>query len=173
MGLPLTTHQWNLYNYLRKVMLEENNRTMTVAELVQAFPFDELAYPDGYILKETDGNHSNCPKLYEDLKAITSSTQVDMIVCLNHNKIRLGTEKEVLKRYYALKQRTAWEEEEMRIIKQKIKNNRQMKLFSNAGIPLDEAAPTTKAWHTAFSDENIALTIKQLEKEERQNASRS
>lgn len=172
MGLPLNPHQWRLYKYLENVMLNENNRTMTVSELVAAFPLSE-DYPDGYILKETDGNHSNCPKLYDDLKAITTSFQVDMIVCLNHNQIRLGTEKDVLKRLLSLKLRSAWEEEEIRRIERKIKNNRQMKLLSNAGIPMNEAAPTTKAWHVAFSNENIALTIKQLEQEERENAKRS
>lgn len=32
---------------------------------------------------------------------------------------------------------------------------------------MNEATPNTKLWHVAFSDENIALTIKQLEQEEK------
>lgn len=167
----LTPQQWRLYEYLKHLMLCENNRTTTIKEIVEAFPFNELANPDGYLLNETEGNHSNCPRLYEDLKAITFSNEVDMIVCTNSNKIRLGTELDVLKRLTSLIDRTRWEEEEIRVIKAKIKNNRQMKLLSNAGIPLDLASPDTKAWHQAFSDDNIALTIKQLQQEEKANDS--
>lgn len=168
----LTNHQWRLYDYLKSLMENENNRTTTVAEIVAKFPVSE-EYPDGYSLKETEGNHSNCPKLYEDLKAITMTREVDMIVCLNHNNIRLGTELDVLRRLKHLKDRSRWEEEEIRTIEAKIKNNRQMKLLTNAGVPITDACPSTKAWHVAFSDENIALTIKELEMEEKANAKRN
>lgn len=164
----LTPQQWKLYEFLKHKMLCENNRTTTIKEIAEAFPFHELGNPDGYTLVETEGNHSNCPRIYEDLKAITFSYEVDMIVCLNSNKIRLGTELDVLKRLSSLIERTRWEEEEIRVIKNKIKNHRQMKLLSNAGIPLELASPDTKAWHQAFSDDNIALTIRQLQQEEKE-----
>ncbi len=156
----LTTQQWALYGFLKSLVETENNRTTTIQEIVEKFP-------DEYDLKITEGNKSNCPKVYEDLKAITMTDEVDMTATLNHNRIRLGTELDVLKRLSSLIARTRWEEQEIRQIKSKIKNNRQFKLLSNAGIPMDEAAPNTKAWHVAFSDENIALTIKQLQDEEK------
>lgn len=157
---PLNSHQWRLYEFLKNLMENQGNRTTTVKEIVENFP-------DEYELKITEGNKSNCPNLYDDLKAITMTDEVDMIVCLNHNRIRLGTELDVLKRLSSLIARTRWEEQEIRTIKAKIKNNGQFKLLSNAGIPMNEAAPNTKVWHVAFSDENIALTIKQLEQEEK------
>lgn len=156
----LNTLQWAVYRFLENIMLNEGNRTTTIKEIVEHFP-------DDYELKITEGNHSNCPNLYADLKAITMTSEVDMIVTLNHNKIRLGTELDVLRRLWSLISRSREEEKEIRVIKAKIKNNGQMKLLSNAGVPLDEASPNTKAWHVAFSDENISLTIKQLEQEER------
>ena len=156
----LNTHQWALYRFLENIMLNENNRTTTIKEIVEHFP-------DEYELKITEGNHSNCPNLYADLKAITMTNEVDMVVCLNHNNIRLGTELDVLKRLWSLISRSREEEKEIRVIKAKIKNNGQFKLLSNSGVPIDKASPNTKAWHTAFSDKNIALTIKQLEKEKK------
>jgi hypothetical protein len=160
----LTTHQWRLYDYLNNLVVNEKNRSTTVEELVNVFP-EEYG-----TLDVTDHNKSNCPKLYEDLKAITMTDEVDMIVTPRRNHIRLGTELDVLKRLQALTARTRWEEKEIRQIKAKIKRNRQMKLLSNAGVPIDEASPDTKAWHVAFSDQNIALTIKQLEKEEKERS---
>ena len=156
----LTTQQWALYGFLKSLVETENNRTTTIQEIVDKFP-------DEYELRITEGNRSNSPKVYEDLKAITMTDEVDMIVTPKHNHIRLGTELDVLKRLSSLISRTRWEEQEIRQIKFKIKQNRQFKLLSNAGIPMSEAAPNTKAWHVAFSDENIALTIKQLEQEEK------
>lgn len=156
----LNTHQWELYQYLKDLMVNQENRTTTIKEIVERFPQE-------YEIKITEGNKSNCPRIYEDLKAITMSDEVDMIVTLNHNRIRLGTELDVLKRLSSLIARTRWEQEEIRTIKAKIKNNGQFKLLSNAGIPLDKANQSTKAWHVAFSNDNLALTIKQLQQEQK------
>lgn len=153
----MTPQQWRLYDHLKTLMENEDNRATTIAEIVNAFP-------EVYELKITEGNKSNCPKLYEDLKAITMSYEVDLIVTLNHNRIRLGTELDVLKRLNSLIMRTRWEEAEIRTIKNKIKQNMQFKLLTNAGVPIDNS-PNAKAWHVAFSDSNIALTIKELEEE--------
>lgn len=156
----LSPQQWALYGFLKRLVETENNRTTTIQEIVDMFPTE-------YELKAREGNKSNCPKVYEDLKAITMTDEVDMIVTTKRNHIRLGTELDVLKRLLSLIERTRWEEQEIRSIKQKIKQNRQFKLLSNADVPICESSPNTKLWHVAFSNENIALTVKQLEEDEK------
>lgn len=109
----LNTHQWALYRFLENIMLNENNRTTTIKEIVEHFP-------DEYELKITEGNHSNCPNLYADLKAITMTNEVDMVVCLNHNNIRLGTELDVLKRLWSLISRSREEEKRFVLLRPKL-----------------------------------------------------
>lgn len=86
MEKKLNSKQWRLYNFIK--FITEQGRWTDKKEICT-----ELN--DLYSLQTTKNETSeinNCPAIYQDIKAINNSNEIEKIVVVDKNKIYLGSE---------------------------------------------------------------------------------
>lgn len=88
MEKKLNSKQWRLYNFIK--FITEQGRWTDKKEICT-----ELN--DLYSLQTTKNETSeinNCPAIYQDIKAINNSDEIEKIIIVDSNKIYLGSEQQ-------------------------------------------------------------------------------
>lgn len=139
--LRLTPRQWWLYRLI-KAESELGNK-LSVKEIVERQNTElnegKLTFTDLYQFKDADGNHSNCPQLYEDKDILNESEQIDKIVCVRNNQFYLGTERECIEYHNKLMHNVCHYSHKAKIIRDKISQDGQTKLFTYDLVQMEES----------------------------------
>lgn len=166
--VELTPRQWWLYRLIKKA--SEENRKLYVAEIVQAQDNDKangiLTFDDLYQFKDADGNHSNCPQMYEDKDIINECDRIDKILCVSNGQFYLGNESETIKYHNKLMHNVCRDSHKAKIIRDKISQDGQGKLFTFDLVQAEQSQG--RDYHEAFvRHENL---LKELEKKDKEIA---
>lgn len=128
----LSSRQWWLYRLIKSC--SENDERLSIPQIIEyQSKYQEqgkLPYRDLYQFKETQGNHSNCPAIYEDKDIINESDELDKIICVKNNQFYLGTESEMIEYHNKLYHNVCRYSHKCKIIRDKISQEGQGKLFT-------------------------------------------
>ena len=164
----LTPRQWWLYRLVKKA--SEENRKLYVAEIVRAQDNDKangvLTFDDLYQFKDADGNHSNCPQMYEDKDIINENDKIDKILCVSNGQFYLGTERESIIYHNKLMHNVCRDSHKAKIIRDKISQEGQCKLFTYDLVEMEKSKG--RDYHEAFVRQESLL--KELEKKDKEIA---
>ena len=152
----LNTRQWNVYNFIKDISINEN-RSTTVQEICAKFPQVEGNKKSGYSFKDSEGNHSNCALLYKDINTINKYVEKSIIT--DHNRIRLATKDEQKREYERYISRGLKWLAKGYLLKRKAACNGQGKLICCNGDPIDEKSQA-RAFYESYIDELIKETNK-------------
>lgn len=124
----LTPRQWELYGLIKQYSL--HGAKITQKEITQLV--------DGYEWNESETCHDHCPAIWNDIKDLNLSFEIDKIIISKNFEYWIGNEKET-KQYLD----ELWEALEPRLVrywnyKKKVSHNGQGKLLSNQLNPIDE-----------------------------------
>jgi len=165
----LTPRQWWLYRLIK--WASENGKKLSIQDIIdyqtQYKNAGKLTFTDLYIFKDAEGNHSNCPQIYEDKDAINECDRIDMTLCVKNNKFYLGDEEENIEYHNKLMHKVCEYSHKAKVIRKKISRHGQMKLFTYDLVAMEES--NGRDYHQAFMrqqalvDENDDLK-KKIEK---------
>lgn len=164
-GYDLTPRQWWLYRLIK--WASENEKKLSIKEIIEyQTKYEEankLTFTDLYQFKETEGNHSNCPEIYKDKDIINEFDKIDKIICVKNNQFYLGTEKEEIEYHNKLMHNVCRDSHKAKIIRDKISQDGQMKLFTYDLVIMEES--NGRDYHQAFiRQESLIKEIEKLEK---------
>ena len=146
----LTPRQWWLYRLLKA--LSEKEIKVSIKEIIdyqnKYYEAFKLTYDDLYQFNETEGNHSNCPAIYDDVHAINECDRIDKIVCFKNNQFYIGTEKEAIEYHNKLMHTVCRDSHKASIIRQKISQDGQGKLFTYDLVEMEKSKG--RDYHEAF-----------------------
>lgn len=125
----LTPRQWELYKFIKFNSLVNHQKTTQEQIYLNI---------EGYFWNKNSKSHDHCPAIWNDIRAINESTQVDKVIIYKDFKYWIGSEKEVNEFTDGL-----WKMISKRLvrywnIKNKSKLDGQGKLLSNSGRVIDE-----------------------------------
>ena len=148
--MSLSQRQWWLYRLIKEN--SENDSKLSIPEIIQYqndfLELGKLPYRDLYQFKDTDGNHSNCPQIYEDKDIINESDELDKIICVKNNQFYIGTESEMIEYHNKLYHNVCRDSHKCKIIRDKIGQDGQGKLFT---FDLNEISNSKgREYHEAF-----------------------
>lgn len=147
----MTPRQWWLYRLLKSASLDD--RKLSVKEIFEEQERDrengELTFDDLYQFKDTDGNHSNCPQIYEDKDIINESEEVDKVVCVKNNQFYLGTQLESIEYHNKLIYKVYAYSHKAKIVRNKIGQDGQEKLFTYDYVEMEKSKG--RDYHEAFA----------------------
>ena len=148
--MELTPRQWWLYRLVK--WASEQEKKLSIKEIID---FQEsyrsagkLPFADLYQFKDAEGNHSNCPQIYEDKDAINESDQVDKVLCVKNNQFYLGSEKENIEYHNKLMHKVCEYSHKAKIIRDKISQDGQGKLFTYDLVEMEKS--NGRDFHEAF-----------------------
>lgn len=161
----LTPRQWWLYRLIKAC--SEQDKKLSIKEIVEYqsryFEAKKLTYSDLYQFKETEGNHSNCPAIYDDVHTINECDRIDKIVCFKNNQFYIGTERENIEYHNKLMHNVCRDSHKCKIIRDKISEDGQMKLFTYDLVEVEKSQG--RDYHEAFiKNESMIKEIDKLEK---------
>lgn len=161
----LTSRQWWLYRLIK--WASENNNKLSIQDIIdyqqKYYEQKKLPYGDLYQFKDADGNHSNCPQIYADKDAINECDRIDKILCVKNNQFYIGTEKENIDYHNKLMHNVCRDSHKCKIIRDKISQDGQMKLFTYDLVLMEESKG--RDYHQAFiRQESLLKEIEKLEK---------
>lgn len=146
----LTPRQWWLYRLVK--WASENGKKLSIQDIIdyqtQYKNAGKLTFTDLYIFKDAEGNHSNCPQIYEDKDAINECDRIDKILCVKNNQFYIGTEKENIDYHNKLMHNVCRDSHKCKIIRDKISRDGQMKLFTFDLVAVEESKG--RDYHEAF-----------------------
>lgn len=146
----MTPRQWWLYRMIKAY--SENGSSLSIPQIIELQKRDKesgnLTFTDLYQFKESQGNHSNCPAIYEDKDIINESDEIDKIVCVKNNQFYLGTEREEIEYHNKLMHNVCRDSHKAKIIRDKISQEGQVKLFTFDLVSMEESKGRT--YHEAF-----------------------
>ncbi len=161
---PLTPRQWWLYRLLKA--LSEKEIKVSIKEIIEYqdryYEAFKLTYDDLYQFNETEGNHSNCPAIYDDVHAINECDRIDKIVCFKNNQFYIGTEKEAIEYHNKLMHTVCRDSHKAAIIRDKISQDGQMKLFTADLVLMEESKG--RDYHETFIRQQSL--VKELDKKD-------
>ena len=148
--MELTPRQWWLYRLIK--WASEQGEKLSIKNIID---FQEkyreagkLTYSDLYIFKDAEGNHSNCPQIYEDKDILNESDQIDKVVCVKNNQFYLGSESENIEYHNKLMHKVCDYSHKAKIIRDKISKDGQMKLFTYDLVEMEKS--NGRDYHEAF-----------------------
>ena len=169
----LTPRQWWLYRLIKAC--SEQDKKLSIKEIIEYqtryLEAKKLTYGDLYQFKETEGNHSNCPAIYDDVHTINECDRIDKIVCFKNNQFYIGTERETIEYHNKLMHNVCRDSHKAAIIRQKISQDGQYKLFTYDFVPV-ENSKGGREYHEAYINHETLLKendklIKEIEKLQR------
>lgn len=163
--MELTPRQWWLYRLVK--WASENDQKLSIKEIIEwqekYRQEKKLTYSDLYQFKDTEGNHSNCPQIYEDKDIINESDQLDKIICVKNNQFYIGTEKENIEYHNKLMHKVYEYSHKAKIIRDKISQDGQGKLFTYDFVEMEKSQG--RDFHEAFiHNQSMIKEIEKLEK---------
>lgn len=154
--MALTPRQWWLYRLVKWASELEEPVKLSIKDIIDyQARYNEagkLTFTDLYQFKDADGNHSNCPAIYEDKDIINESDEIDKILCVKNNKFYLGTEKENIEYHNKLMNKVCEYSHKAKIIRDKVSQDGQMKLFTFDLVAMEESKG--RNYHEAFARQN-------------------
>lgn len=146
----LTPRQWWLYRLIKSC--SENDERLSIPQIIEyQSKYREqrrLPYSDLYQFKETEGNHSNCPAIYEDKDILNESDELDKIICVKNNQFYIGTESEMIEYHNKLYHNVCRDSHKCKIIRDKISQDGQGKLFTYDLVDIEKSKG--REYHEAF-----------------------
>lgn len=160
----LTPRQWWLYRLVK--WASENDKKLSIKEIIdwqeKYHSEKKLTFSDLYQFKDTEGNHSNCPAIYEDKDIINESDEIDKIICVKNNQFYIGTEKETIEYHNKLMHNVCRDSHKCKIIRDKISQDGQYKLFTFELVEMEKSKG--RDYHEAFiKQESLIKEIDKLE----------
>ena len=162
----MTPRQWWLYRLIKRCSNED--RKLSIKEIIEYQEIDknnfELTYDDYYVFTESEGNHSNCPQIYEDKDIINESEEVDKIICVKNNQFYLGTEEEEIEYHNKLVYKVCFYSHKAKVVRNKISQDGQEKLFTYDYVEMEKSQG--RNYHEAFVRQQSLLNeVERLKKE--------
>ena len=110
------------------------------AGLLKQLTVEDITYQmrEFYEFEDRDGNHSNCPQLYEDINIINESYEIEKIIATDNNNFHLLSEEAAQEYANKLKTQALKRLRKYWNIQKKIDNNGLQKFISTKGDPIDE-----------------------------------
>lgn len=124
----LNTRQWELYNLIKQYSL--HGAKISQREITQLI--------DGYEWNPNENCHDHCPAIWNDIKDINLSFEIDKVIISKNFEYWIGNEEETKEFIDSL-----WEALAPRLYrywnyKKKVSHNGQGKLLSNQLNPIDD-----------------------------------
>ena len=146
----MTPREWWLYRLIKGAT--EQGILLSIPEIIARQEQDrvenKLTFSDLYQFKESEGNHSNCPAIYEDIHTINESDEIDKIICFKNNQFYVGNESEMIEYHNKLYHNVCRDSHKCKIIRDKISQEGQGKLFT---FDLNEISNSKgREYHEAF-----------------------
>lgn len=162
----LTSRQWWLYRLIKEASLDE--RKLSVKDIIEQQENDRqsfrLTFDDLYQFTESEGNHSNCPQIYEDKDIINESDEIDKIICVKNNQFYLGTEEEEIEYHNKLMYKVCFYSHKAKVVRNKISQEGQEKLFTFDLVEIEKSKG--RDYHEAFVRQQSLLNeLERLKKE--------
>jgi len=162
----MTPRQRWLYRLVKQASLEE--RKLSIKEIIDYQEQDrvngKLTFADLYQFNESEGNHSNCPQIYEDKDVINESDEVDKILCVKNNQFYLGTELEAVDYHNKLMYKVYTYSHKAKVVRDKVGQDMQEKLFTFDVIEMEKSQG--RDYHEAFvRQQHLIDEIERLKKE--------
>ena len=161
--MELTPRQWWLYRLIK--WASEQSVKLSIKDIIDYQEKYRLAgkltYTDLYIFKDAEGNHSNCPQIYEDKDILNESDQIDKVVCVKNNQFYLGSESENIEYHKKLMHKVCDYSHKAKLIRDKISADGQGKLFTYDLKTIEESKG--RDYHEAFlKQESLVKEIEKL-----------
>lgn len=160
----LSPRQWWLYRLIKKATIV-GDRRLSISDIVgyQNQMSDKLTFTDKYVFNESEGNHSNCPDIYKDIDVINETDELDKIICKKNNQFWIGNEEENIEYHNKLMHNVCRDSHKAKIIRDKISQDGQMKLFTYDLVIMEES--NGRNYHQAFiRQESLIKENEKLEK---------
>lgn len=161
----LTPRQWWLYRLVK--WASEQELKLSVKDIIdyqtKYNSAGKLTFTDLYQFKDADGNHSNCPQLYEDKDIINECDRLDKVLCVKNNQFYIGTEKENIEYHNKLMHKVYLYSHKAKLIREKISQDGQMKLFTYDLVEIEKSKG--RDYHEAFIRQESL--IKEIEKKDK------
>lgn len=146
----LTPRQWWLYRLVK--WASEHEKKLSIKDIIEwqdKYSSDgRLTFTDLYQFKDAEGNHSNCPAIYEDKDIINESDEIDKIICVKNNQFYIGTEREVIEYHNKLMHNVCRDSRKCKIVRDKISQDGQVKLFTYDLVMMENSKG--RDYHEAF-----------------------
>lgn len=146
----LNKRQWWLYRLIKNAT--EEGVLLSIPDIIANQKMENengsLTFTDLYQFKESEGNHSNCPAIYEDKDIINESDELDKIICVKNNQFYIGTESEMIEYHNKLYHNVCRDSHKCKIIRDKISQDGQMKLFTYDLTEIEKSKG--RDYHEAF-----------------------
>ena len=162
----MTPRQWWLYRLIKKA--SESEQKLSIKEIIEQQELERLqgtlTFGDLYQFTESEGNHSNCPQIYEDKDVINDSEEVDKVVCVKNNQFYLGTESESIDYHNKLMYKVYTYSHKAKVVRNKIGQDGQNKLFTFDIVEMEKSKG--RNYHEAFArQQKLIDEIEKLKKE--------
>lgn len=145
----LTTRQWRLYELL--VATAEWKSDYWVSKIDIAY-YVNANCEDTYNISCDDRTHDICSTINLDRLAINNSLEVDKIILIKDNMLKIATEEEAIELEQELHNQAMKLLGRMSFIQEKRRRNNQGKVLSNQLNPIDENS-MAKEFHETFVGE--------------------
>lgn len=146
----LTPRQWWLYRLIKSN--SELGVMLSIPEIVERQNQDKengkITFTDLYQFKETQGNHSNCPSIYQDKDILNESDEIDKVVCVRNNRFYIGNESETIAYHNKLMHNVCRDSHKCKLIRDKISQDGQVKLFTYDLVEMEQSKG--RDYHEAF-----------------------
>ena len=135
-----------------------------IIEVINLFGKDAENINVRHKFTESEGNHSNCPDIYEDKDIINESEETDKIICVKNNQFYLGTEEEEIEYHNKLVYKVCFYSHKAKVVRNKISQDGQEKLFTYDYVEMEKSQG--RNYHEAFVRQQSLLNeVERLKKE--------
>lgn len=144
--MKMTTRQWRLYELLVAVAETNPNRWVSKQEIA-----DYLG-KEHYTINNNEFAHDLCSTINFDRLAINNSLEVDKIILIKDNMLKIATEDEAIELEQKLHSQAMKLLKRKSMLEAKRLRNNQGKVLSNQLKPIDESSKA-KEFHETFVGE--------------------
>lgn len=159
----LEPRQWWLYR-----LIKASGEKLSIADIVnyqnEMWEQGKLTYSNLYQFKETEGNHSNCPAIYQDIDTINECEELDKIIVKKNNQFWIGNEQETIQYHNRLMHNVCRDSHKAKRLREKISQEGQGKLFTYDLVPMSESEG--RDYHETFlKNETLAKELEKTQNE--------
>lgn len=159
----LEPRQWWLYR-----LIKASGEKLSIADIVnyqnEMWEQGKLTYSNLYQFKETEGNHSNCPAIYQDIDTINECEELDKIIVKKNNQFWIGNEQETIQYHNRLMHNVCRDSHKAKRLRDKISQEGQGKLFTYDLVPMSESEG--RDYHETFlKNETLAKELEKTQNE--------
>lgn len=144
--MKLTTRQWRLYELLVATAEWKSDYWVSKIEIAD---YVKANCEDTYNISYDDRTHDICSTINLDRLAINNSLEVDKIILIKDNMLKIATEEEAIKLEQELHSQAMKLLTRKSMLEAKRLRNNQGKILSNQLKPIDEKS-VAKQYHETF-----------------------